>query len=59
MGREAVTRSRAQHHEPSLFASRRVGCWATCECGRWRSGQWSSVIGAMVEFGKHLLEEQR
>jgi hypothetical protein len=47
------------HHEPSLYSSRRYGCWATCECGRWHSKRWTTTIGAHIEFGDHLLREHR
>lgn len=53
-----VNDSRA-HHEPALFSSRRHGCWATCECGRWHSKRWTTTIGAHLEFGEHLLREHR
>lgn len=43
-------------HHPFLAGCGRLGWWSTCPCG-WRS-RWSytTVSGAHIEFGKHLLE---
>jgi hypothetical protein len=49
----------ARHHEPAPYSTRRYGCWATCTCGRWQSRAWTTVSGAHLEYGLHLLRENR
>lgn len=43
-------------HEPQLCASARCGCWAICACG-WRSRLYTTVTGAHIAFGAHLVDE--
>jgi hypothetical protein len=44
------------HHHPVLHSSR-AGCWCVCTCGHWRSPTFTTVSGAHLSFGKHLLVE--
>lgn len=37
-----------------LLTSSRSGSYAHCECG-WRSGPFTSVTGAHISYGQHLL----
>jgi hypothetical protein len=46
-------------HEPMLYWAGRHGSWGECACGRWRSLTWSGVVGVHLEFGQHLLTENR
>lgn len=42
-------------HHPQLYATRRNGCWSTCSCG-WHSViLYTSVTGAHIAFGQHLV----
>jgi hypothetical protein len=43
-------------HHPELYRAAQLGAWAWCRCG-WRS-HWSytTVTGAHLAFGEHLLE---
>lgn len=41
-------------HRPGLFSSR-FGAWCRCSCGRWESGLYTTVTGAHLAFGRHLL----
>jgi len=44
------------NHHPFLAGCRRLGWWSVCRCG-WKS-RWSytTVSGAHLAFGTHLLE---
>lgn len=42
---------------PTLYRAGRHGCWASCCCG-WLSRTWTSVTGAHLEFGQHLIESE-
>lgn len=42
-------------HHPTLLSTGRHGCWATCPCG-WHSATWRTVIGAHLDFGRHLVQ---
>lgn len=46
-------------HHPELYHARQLGAWVWCCCG-WRS-RWSytTVTGAHLAFGEHLLEAAR
>jgi hypothetical protein len=46
-------------HEPLLYWTARHGSWASCTCGRWKSRTWTSVSGAHLEFGQHLLDDRK
>lgn len=46
-------------HEPILYWSGRHGSWCHCVCGTWRSRIWPGVVGAHLEFGRHLLDEAK
>lgn len=54
---EALVRS--TWHHPELYRAGRFGCWSACHCG-WRS-RWSytTVTGAHLAFGEHLLAVTR
>lgn len=41
-------------HHPTLCSTGRHGCWSTCSCG-WASRLWTSVVGAHLAFGRHLV----
>jgi hypothetical protein len=43
-------------HEPCLYATTRYGCWCHCTCGQWRSRTYTTVTGAHIAFGTHLLD---
>lgn len=43
-------------HEPQLYWSGRHGSWCFCACGGWRSRAWTTLVGAHLDFGRHLLE---
>lgn len=45
-------------HHPTLYRTRRHGCWASCCCG-WTSRRWTSTVGAHLEFGTHLVAVAR
>jgi len=45
--------SEIKHHPHLMFAGRH-GAWCSCPCG-WSSGTYFSVVGAHLEFGRHLL----
>ncbi|GGM53470.1 hypothetical protein ACFFX1_54875 [Dactylosporangium sucinum] len=46
-------------HHPELYRAGRFGCWSACHCG-WRS-RWSytTITGAHLAFGGHLLAVAR
>lgn len=43
-------------HHPTLYATGRHGCWADCHCG-WTGRLWTTVPGAHLEFGQHLIRD--
>lgn len=47
------------NHHPMLAATGRHGCWAVCLCGQWQGRLWTTVTGAHLEFGQHLLAAAR
>lgn len=44
-------------HHPTLYRTGRHGCWASCCCG-WKSRTWTGVVGAHLDFGRHLIESE-
>lgn len=50
-------RQRTRHH-PGLYAAGRNGCWSCCSCG-WASRLYTTVSGAHLAFGQHLIEASR
>lgn len=42
-------------HHLTLYSAGRHGCWATCSCRAWSSGLWTTVVGAHLAFGRHLI----
>jgi hypothetical protein len=46
-------------HRPYLLFAGRHGSWCECTCGEWRSRIYTSVTGAHLEFGQHLVDEAR
>lgn len=45
-------------HHPLLLWTGRHGCWCECSCG-WLSRRWTSVVGAHLQFGQHLIGQDR
>lgn len=41
-------------HHPTLCRTGRHGCWAHCVCG-WQSRRYTTVTGAHLAFGHHLV----
>lgn len=46
-------------HHPTLYRTGRHGCWAVCRCGWMGSSSWTTVVGAHLEFGRHLIGRAR
>lgn len=44
-------------HHPALYSSR-FGAWCHCTCGQWRSRIYTTITGAHIEFGQHLIAER-
>jgi hypothetical protein len=45
-------------HHPALYCTGRHGCWASCCCGWAGRSRWTSVVGAHLEFGQHLIGKE-
>jgi hypothetical protein len=45
-------------HHPYLYWTARYGCWCHCACGQWKSGIYTTVTGAHLAFGRHLIKPE-
>jgi hypothetical protein len=46
-------------HHPAIYRARRYGTWGQCACGWISAHTYTTVTGAHLAFGQHLLDTRK